>query len=377
MTETTPAAGSPPTQPMLHLSNDAVAELLSMEETMEALRIGFSSLADNDAAHVPRLELWSPAAQSDAYYCLGSMAGTVKHFGITAIRIKSDVLYWPDGRRQEKYAVEPGTYCGFILLFSSATGAPLAMINDGVLQRMRVGGSAGIGADYLANPEASSLGILGSGDMARTYLEAIALTRRLDSVKVYSPTAAHREAYAIEMSEELGLAVTAVESAEEAVSGAEIVATATNAMAPTIEPDWVTDGALVLCVTRREVGPELVDRFDRVFQLGEFTIGSDSNVPNLEWPQSGAGGFVAGNEEERSRLPWKGSAEGRRFPSLIDLLRGEAEERGAPDETVLFINTGLQGIQFAAVAARTYQLALERQVGEPMRQDRFLQQIRD
>ena len=362
---------------MLHLSNDDVLELLSMEETMAALRIGFTQLAGGEAAHVPRLELWSPAAEEEAYYCLGSMAGTVNHFGMTALRIKSDVLSWPEGSRQEKYAVEPGTYCGFILLFSSATGAPVAMINDGVLQRMRVGGSAGIGVEALANPGAASLGIVGSGDMARTYLQAIALARPLRSAKVYSPTASHREAYADEMSGELGLPVPAVATAEDAVRGAGIVATATNAMGPTFDPEWVDDGAAVLCVTRREVGVGLVERADKVFQLGAFTIGADANVPGMEWPQSGAGGFVAGTADERARLPWSHAAEVRRFPSLIDVLAGREAGRTTPEETVLFINTGVQGIQFAAVAARTYQLARERGLGRPMRQDRFLQQVRD
>ena len=41
---------------MIHLDNDDIMELLSMEHTMEALRIGFEQLATGDAAHVPRLE---------------------------------------------------------------------------------------------------------------------------------------------------------------------------------------------------------------------------------------------------------------------------------------------------------------------------------
>ena len=63
---------------MIHLSNDDVLELLSMKDTMDALRIGYAQLASHDAAHVPRIELWSPAEKADGYYCLGSMAGTTK-----------------------------------------------------------------------------------------------------------------------------------------------------------------------------------------------------------------------------------------------------------------------------------------------------------
>lgn len=362
---------------MIHLDNEDVLELLSMDETMESLRIGFRQLADGDAAHIPRLEVWSPAASSDTYHCLGTMAGTTKHFGVTAIRIKSDVLSWPDGKRQEKFAVEPGTYCGFILLFSTATGEPLGLINDGVIQRMRVGGSAGIGAEWFANPGPSTLGLLGSGDMARVYLEAIALARPLEHVNVFSPTPINRAGFAAEMSERLGLIITPVDSAEEAVRGSQIVATATNSMGPTMDPGWIMDGATVLCVTRREVGPELVNRADRIYQLGAHSIGPESEVADMEWPQSAAGGFIAGNAEERAILPWKHTAEQREFPSLIDVMRGTEPGRSTPDETLLFMNTGNQGIQFAAVAARVLQLAHNQGAGSDMAVGQFLQNIRD
>ena len=49
--------------------------------------------------------------------------------------------------------MEPGLYCGLIMLFSTETGGPLAMINDGTLQHFRVGGGAGLGAKYLSRPE--------------------------------------------------------------------------------------------------------------------------------------------------------------------------------------------------------------------------------
>lgn len=362
---------------MIHLDNADVAELLTMEATIDALRIGFEQLAVGNAAHVPRLELWSPSADENRYHCLGSMSGTTTHFGIAAIRIKSDVLSWPEGRRQEKFAVEPGTYCGFILLFSTATGEPIAMINDGILQKMRVGASAGIAADHLARTDATTLGILGSGNMARVHLEAISNVRDLNDVRVFSPTQANREAFATEMSNSLGVAVAAVDSPDEAVRDRSIVVSATNAMGPTFDPRWLDDGTVVTVVTRREVSPELVERVDRVIQLDAHSIGPEANLPGLEWPQSAAGGFVAGSDEERERLPWKHPAESRNFDSLIDILRGDVDGRLSPEETILFINLGAQGVQFAAVAGHLHQLAVESGRGSDMAQGRFLQQVRD
>ena len=362
---------------MIHLDNNDIAELLSMKETMGALRIGYEQLSTGDAAHVPRLELWSPAAASDTYHCLGTMSGSTKHFGFTALRIKSDVMRWPGGQSQDKYAVEPGTYCGFILLFSAENGAPLALINDGVLQQTRVGGSACIATAALANPGSTKVGIIGSGNMARTYLEAISLTRPIELVKVFSPNKAHRVLFATEMSDRLGLSVQAVDTPEDAVADCGIVVTATNSMVPTLHPEWIATGSLVLCVTRRELSSELVDSADRVMQLGTFSIGPDANVPNLEFPQSGAGGFISGNEAERARLPWRHRSETRDFPSFIGMLRGDVRGRVAPEETIVFINIGAQGVQFAAVAGRAYQLALERGIGSEMTQDQYLQNIRN
>jgi len=52
-------------------------------------------------------------------------------------------------------------------------GEPLALINDGYLQHMRVGGCAGLGAKYLSREDACDVGIFGSGGMARSHVGAV------------------------------------------------------------------------------------------------------------------------------------------------------------------------------------------------------------
>src|SRR5262249_56732026 len=97
--------------------------------------------------------------------------------GVLAVRLKSDVMIWPerpDGTRSElKYCMRPGTYCGLVLLFSTADGEPLAIINDGYLQHARVGASAGIGTRLLAREDAHTVGMIGSGGMARPGVGAV------------------------------------------------------------------------------------------------------------------------------------------------------------------------------------------------------------
>src|SRR6266571_866524 len=181
---------------VLFIDNAAVSRLLDMKSTLEALEVGYRDLAQGDAIFRPRIDLYFPNETPDGYYRWGTMEGASRSLGVFAIRMKSDMLTWPDGLTEEKYCVSPGTFCGLIFLFSTRNGEPLAIINDGHLQHMRVGGGAGLGAKYLAREDAHIVGMVGSGGMARTYLEAFACVRDIHQVRVYSPTKAHRDAYA-------------------------------------------------------------------------------------------------------------------------------------------------------------------------------------
>jgi alanine dehydrogenase len=362
---------------VLYLSNADTQSVLDMQTCQDALRVGYADLACGDAAYIPRIDLWCPTGRDDDYYCWGSMTGVSRTIGVAAVRVKSDVLYWPEGRTQEKYCVEPGTYSGIILLYSIHNGEPLALMNDGYVQHMRVGGCAGLGAEALARADAEVLGLVGSGGMARTYLEAIHLVRPLRLVKVFSPTRAHREQFADDMGERLGLEIHAVETPEAAVQDSDIVATATDAMGPTFSADWVRPGTHVTCVTRRELDDSIISRADVVVQLGIHTISPGAQVPGMEWPMSAVGAYVAGQPEERARLPWKQPAAEGQYASLSDVHAGRAPGRTNSEQITLFINTGTQGLQFASVAGRVYQLASARGLGRPMPREWFLQDIRD
>src|SRR5487761_1194822 len=172
---------------MLFIDNATVSELLDMPACLDALEAGYRDLAKGDAIFRPRIDVSFTNETPEGYYRWGTMEGASRTLGVFAIRMKSDMLTWPDGLTEEKYCVQPGTFCGLVMLFSTRNGEPLAIINDGVLQHMRVGACAGLGAKYLAREDASAVGMIGSGGMARTYLEAFAAVRPIKQVKVYSP----------------------------------------------------------------------------------------------------------------------------------------------------------------------------------------------
>ncbi len=357
------------------LRNDDVSQVLDMRATIEALRSGYSDLAEGNAAYVPRIDVYAPTDGEADYYCWGSMTGVCRTYGIVATRMKSDVLAWGDTR--EKYCIEPGTYSGIILLYAIRNGEPLGIVQDGYLQHMRVGGSAGLGADLLARKDATRVGLLGSGGMARTYLQALGLVRGLKHGKVYSPTPAHRVAFASEMADELGFALEPVNNPEDAVQDVDIVVTATDSMGPTFDPAWLAPGTHVTCVTRRELGPGLIRRADVIVQLGVNTIPYGTPVPGMEWTAGGIASYVIGSPDERARIPRSRAPEVGAYPSMLGVTSGDAQGRISDEQVSLFINTGTQGLQFASVAGLAFRLAAERGLGQEFPTEWWLQDVRD
>ena len=370
---------------MLFIHNDVVQEVLTMAECISSQEEAFLGLVTGDSVHRGRIDVMAPCDREDGYYRWGTMEGASNTLGVFAIRMKSDIVYWPThedgGRTEEKYCVEPGTFCGLVFLFSTRNGEPLAIINDGHLQHMRVGGGAGLGVKYLSRIESQTVGMIGSGGMARTYLEAFCCVRDIRKVKVYSPTKANRETYAAEMSLKLGLEVEPMDNPRDVVRGVDIVSTCTDSMKPVIEPDWLEPGQHVTNLSHVESHPGIIERADVVIQQGQSTTYvSDDNEGIVEMGRGASMvGFIAGSPEERKRLPESnpGFAKVRHFPSFTALARGDAPGRTSPDEITLYHNTGYQGLQFAAVGSVVYREARRRGMGRELPTEWFLQDIRD
>lgn len=370
---------------MLLIDNPTVERLLPMIECIDAQDRAFRGLPTGDSVHRPRIDLYMPAERTDGYYRWGTMEGASNELGVFAIRMKSDILYWPRDEhgfwKEEKYSVEPGTYCGLIFLFSTRNGEPLAIINDGILQHMRVGGGAGLGVRYLSRPDSQTVGMIGSGGMARTYLEAFTAVRDIRSVKVFSPTKANRERYAQEMSAKLEIEVRAVDAPEAAVEGVDIVAACTNAMEPALEGAWIEPGQHVTDV-RGELDAAVFERADVVVKQGV----AHSRPRNEDARHMGEGfnrgDYMGGTDEEKQRLPARlreprPASEGQsETPTFNDLASGKAR-RGSRDEITLYLNTGNQGLQFAAVGGAVYRKAREQGLGRELPTEWFLQDIRD
>src|SRR5437867_5179064 len=220
----------------LILNNEEVQSVLTTHITMQSLQQAYAELTRQEAVCRPRIDIQITTTDPKKIYQWGTMEGG-SISGYFAIRMKSDVIYeqeYQGAITQEKYCVRPGRFCGLILLNSVENGEPLALINDGYLQHMRVGADSGIGAKYIAREDAQVVGMIGSGGMARSHVESFLLARKIKKIQVYSPTKSNREDYAKEISEKFGLNVKTVDNPRDAYRGADIVAGCTDSAVPIV-----------------------------------------------------------------------------------------------------------------------------------------------
>jgi ornithine cyclodeaminase/alanine dehydrogenase-like protein (mu-crystallin family) len=360
---------------MLLINNQVVEQILDIQGCMEALEIGYRDLVNERANYRGRYDFFVPNDDPKLMYRWGTMEGASRSFETFAIRMKSDMLEWPEGKTVEKYCVEPGTFCGFVMVFSTRNGEPQAIINDGIIQHMRVGGCAGLGVKYLSREDSSVVGIFGSGGMARTYLLAFNEVRNIKKVKVYSPTKKNRDAYAAEMAQKLGIDITPVERPEDALRGCDIVATCTDSIQVVVDDDApIEPGMHLTCVKANEWHPEIVKKADLVIRMGRPTLNLDVGQIRI----GAEAAVVAGNAEEIKRIANpKVDIFSRDYPLLTEVMSGKLKGRTDRDQVTFFANSGTQGLQFASTAGYVVREAKRRGLGQEIPTSWFLQEIRD
>jgi alanine dehydrogenase len=161
------------------------------------------------------------------------------------------------------------THLATVLLLDPATGALVALLDGRLITEMRTAAVTAVSVDLLARPDARHLAILGSGVQARSHLEAVSLVRPLESVRVWSRTAAHAEGFVRRMAAGAPCPLEVAASVRDAMRGADIVVAVTAATEPITDAAWLEPG-MHLCAVgssapdMRELDAETVARA-RVF----------------------------------------------------------------------------------------------------------------
>lgn len=339
----------------LVLEDAHVAELLPMADCIEAMEVAFRDYGQGGAVNVPRIRYRSATASPERMYWSNVHIGTTPSRDTAAIRIGGAARGTdPRGGGAQSPAF-PGRSWGFVCIIDMRTGEPLALVQEFLLSGIRVGATTGVAARHLAPPRAATVGMFGSGKLARTDLEALALVRPLREVKVYSPTPEHREAFAREMSARLEIDVVPVDDPREVVRGVEIVCCATNAGyvsgRAVLDGDWLEEGQFVVSLQNSD------PNFKKT-EVDEATLARSSLICINDRESV----FANGQRElldpiEQGLVSWE------RVATLGEIVAGTATTRSGPADIVYYKNNTGMGIQMSAAGARIYEKARERGMG--------------
>ena len=297
---------------MLFFNESAVRRLLPMAKAVELLESAFHDLALGKAQNQPRRRLFTPAGTA-----LHSMAGVYGSYLGTKV-----------------YSTNPKHGAWFLFwLMDAETGRPLALFEANALGQIRTGAASGVATKLLARKDASTLALIGSGFQAKAQLEAMLAARAITQVRIWSRNRENCERFALENSSLAQFTIAG--SAKEALEGAAIVVTATNAKDPVFHVSDLAEGAHINAMgsnnpIRREISTETLARCTRIV------------TDSVEACRIEAGDLLLGLDEQG----W----------TRVEELAG-APMRANLSEITLFKSVGL-GLEDVAVAGYIYEQAM-------------------
>ncbi len=306
---------------MLVLSAADVRRALPMAEAIEGMKAAYQQVSTG-LADLP-LRTSVPIAERDGAAVF--MPVYLSATGDLAVKV---VTIFPGNVDHGRPLVQ-----GTVQVFDDTTGEPRALVDGGELTAIRTAAGGGASVDVLARPEAQVLAVLGSGIQARTGVEAACTVRPIDEVRVYSPDADHRERFAAEIRGRGPVPdrVVAVDTPGDAVTGADIVYTATTSTTPTFDGADLAPGAHVVGVG--SFTPEMVEMDAVTIERALVVVDQRSAC----WAE--AGELIAA----RDRLPG-----GDVHAELGEILAGHRPGRTSADQITLFKSVGLAAQDAAA-----------------------------
>ena len=226
-----------------------------------------------------------------------------------------------------------------------------------MLSEIRTGAVAGLATKHMANEDASSIGVIGSGLQALAQVQAICSVRPITTVKVYTRTAENRETFAEQLRSELELDAVAVETGEECITRSDVIVTATGSRDPVFAAEWLSPGAHINAIGattpgRREIDEATVGRCDVVVvesvaqakvECGELMVAEDRGT--FQWSQAVEMRHLvlglAGKRPSREAITlFNGLGVAMEDTAAAGVVLRKAKERGIGTELPLEVRSG-------------------------------------
>jgi alanine dehydrogenase len=236
-------------QELFIINGPALAELVPLSDAIAIVDKAMQSLSDGQVV-VPERTIMAVNSTTRLGLMPGAMPGRGR-FGLKAVSLSTEA---------PRHGLS--SHQGMMLLFDDRTGRSLAVLDCHALTRLRTAAASAVATRALTRPDAKTLAIIGTGDLALPHIEAMAMVRPITRVLVWGRSPDKARAVAGKCSR---LAVTVANSIEAAVAEADIICTLTASNGPILEGRWLKPGQHVNLVgasirAAREADDEVVAR---------------------------------------------------------------------------------------------------------------------
>jgi alanine dehydrogenase len=307
------------------LSQAEVRELLDLDELVDALAAAHRDLSEGKASMPPRIA----AMVQEQEGLLGVMPSYLPSAGL-ACKL---VTLFPHNEDRE-------THQAVICVFDPENGTPLALMDGTYVTATRTAAGSALATRLLAREDSSVLALIGTGVQTRSHARALPRVRSFEEIRV----AGRDRAKAEKLAEEIGPPARAVDSYEEAIRGADVVAATTHASEPVVRREWLSSGTHVNSVGLNPRGREIDAE-----TVADALLVVESRESALKPPPAGAPELV-------------GIAAEHVHAELGELVAGTKSGRTSPDQITLYKSVGV-AVQDAAAAAVVLAAARERSAG--------------
>ena len=314
--------------PVLHLNEDEVKSLLTMDMAIEAVETGLRKMALEEAVHRSAIAL--PDRPRDAPRPAGGGEDARRH-RLQGLRDDSNRARASTSRST---TARPATCC--------------RSCKRTYLGQMRTGAASAVATKHLARKDASTVGIFGSGKQARTQLLGVSQVRKLTRAVVYSPIRGEARFVCARMTSACGVEVDRRQHARRGRprpghrSARRRHRASRSCFGAWLSPGQHINAAGSNFLAKAEIDVEVVKR---------------ANVVTIDSKDQGrleAGDFVAALDQ--GVLEWIDVAELGRVVAM------RSPGRQSPDDITLFKSLGI-GLEDIAVAIKVYHKAKEAGVG--------------
>lgn len=320
---------------MLILSEREVRSLIDIEELIAALARAHVQYSTGQAVMPVRLVV--PLPQIDGR--ITSMPGYLNEDKALGMKV---VTYFQKNPQRNLPAI-----LATIMLFSAETGKMIAAMDGTYITTIRTACASALATRALANPETPVLGILGAGVQARSHILALSRVRKLQRIKIFSPSGTSALAVKRDLEAEIGVPIEVAKSAEASVRDADLVVTATTAKAPIVKSDWLKPGVHINAVGSHR--PDLRELDGATLSRSKVVVDSREAI------MAECGDILLALKE-------KSVSESVIHAEIGEVLAGTKAGRSSAGEVTLYKSVGI-AIQDVATAQLVYHKALERKVG--------------